>query len=193
MKALIGLGNPGPNYAETRHNVGFLFLDVIASMQTFPPFQEKFSGALTKQTIGEHPLYLFKPLQYMNRSGPPLQAFMQYYKLQPSDVCVFYDEADLLLGKIRIKQGGGNGGHNGIKSIEHSIGKDFWRCRIGIGRPSHPHQELSAYVLGKLTETEKTEYNKIFSILGENISFLIKESPQKFLQETTNSLAQSRS
>ena len=166
MKALIGLGNPGSKYEETRHNVGFLFLDALALLQTFPPFQEKFSGALTKKVIGEQPIYLFKPLQYMNRSGPPLQVFMHYYKLQPSDICVFYDEADLLPGKIRLKQGGGNGGHNGIKSIEHSIGKDFWRCRIGIGRPSHPQQELSDYVLGKLTEAEKTEYNKIFSILG---------------------------
>ena len=132
-RLIVGLGNPGPEYANTRHNVGFWFVDQIAAQLrvTLAP-QAKFHGLAAR--AGE--LWLLQPTTFMNRSGQAVAALANFYKIAPSEILVIHDELDLPPGGIRLKQGGGNGGHNGLKDIQAKLGTpDFWRLRLGIGHP----------------------------------------------------------
>lgn len=132
-RLIVGLGNPGPEYEATRHNVGFWFVDQLANelKMTLAP-QGKFHGLAARS--GE--LWLLQPTTFMNRSGQAVAALANFYKIAPSEILVIHDELDLLPGAIRLKQGGGNGGHNGLKDIQARLGSpDFWRLRLGIGHP----------------------------------------------------------
>ena len=137
MRLLVGLGNPGPGHARQRHNVGFMALDAIAAAHGIAPFRarSKFSGEIAEGTIGNTRVLALKPTTFMNNSGQAVGAAMQFHKLEAQDVIVLHDELDLAPGKVRAKLGGGNAGHNGLRSIAAHIGSDFWRVRIGIGHP----------------------------------------------------------
>ena len=148
MQLWVGLGNPGPQYAMHRHNVGFMAADVIADMHGFPAPAKKFQGWLQDGRIGRHRVLILKPGTFMNESGRSVRAALDFYKLTPQDVTVFYDELDLAPMKIKIKQGGGAAGHNGIRSMIQHIGDDFRRVRIGIGHPGHKDR-VTPWVLGK--------------------------------------------
>ena len=132
-RLIVGLGNPGPEYEATRHNVGFWFVDQLADkLKVSLAPQTKFYGRAGR--IGE--LWLLQPTTYMNRSGQSVAALANFYKISPAEILVIHDELDLPPGGIRLKQGGGNGGHNGLKDIQAKIGTpDFWRLRLGIGHP----------------------------------------------------------
>jgi PTH1 family peptidyl-tRNA hydrolase len=134
MKLFVGLGNPGSSYARNRHNIGFMAMDRIASDHGFGPWKSKFQGEVTEGRLGSDKVLLLKPGTFMNRSGQSVQAAMQFYKLEPSDVVVFHDELDLAPGKCRVKQGGGHAGHNGLRSIHGHIGEAYGRVRLGIGK-----------------------------------------------------------
>jgi len=135
MRLFVGLGNPGPKYAGQRHNVGFMIVDEIARRHGFPPWRRRFQGECTESTIGAERVILLKPTTYMNESGRAAGEAVKFYKLSLSDVVAFHDELDLPPGKLRIKKGGGNAGHNGLRSLTAHIGNDYRRVRVGIGHP----------------------------------------------------------
>jgi peptidyl-tRNA hydrolase, PTH1 family len=152
---LVGLGNPGAAYASTRHNVGFMLLEALHRQENLPAWERKFHAETVKTTRWKHPpTLLLKPQTYMNRSGQAVQAAMAFYKIELEHVIVVHDELDLPLGTLRTKTGGGNAGHNGLKSIEAAVGNAFTRVRLGIGRPAHKEQ-VSDYVLSAFTNDEQ--------------------------------------
>ena len=137
IRIIVGLGNPGPEYERTRHNAGFRFLDALADKNggTFRN-EPKFKGEIARARIAGEEVWLLKPLTFMNSSGESVSAVANYYKIKPEEILVVHDEMDLLPGCMRIKQGGGNAGHNGLKSITQQLGTpNFWRLRLGIGHP----------------------------------------------------------
>ena len=134
MWLVVGLGNPGSQYARTRHNIGFMAIDGLAAAGV--NFASKFQGECAKVTLGGEDVLLLKPQTYMNLSGQSVQAAMTFYKIPPAQMIVLHDEVDLSLGKLRIKQGGGANGHNGLKDIDARVGANYWRIRLGVGRPT---------------------------------------------------------
>ncbi|SEO95055.1 peptidyl-tRNA hydrolase [Salinihabitans flavidus] len=146
MQLFVGLGNPGAKYARNRHNIGFMAVDRIAEDHGFGPWKARFQGQLTEGRLGDEKVLLLKPETYMNLSGQSVGEAVRFYKLTAQDVTVFHDELDLAPGKLKVKQGGGHAGHNGLRSIGQHIGADFRRVRLGIGHPGHKDL-VSAYVL----------------------------------------------
>ncbi len=159
MKLLVGLGNPGPKYAAHRHNIGFMAVDALASAFDFGPAKARFQAETREGTLpapggGQDKVLLMKPTTFMNESGRAVGEAARFYRLTVDDVIVFHDELDLEAGKIRIKQGGGNAGHNGLRSLSAHLGNDYWRVRIGIGHPGHKDR-VSGYVLGDFAKAER--------------------------------------
>lgn len=162
MQLWVGLGNPGPQYAMHRHNIGFMTVDVLADFYNFPAPSKKFQGWAQEGRIGQKKILLLKPATFMNESGRSVRAALDFYKLSPQDVTVFYDELDLAPMKIKVKQGGGAAGHNGIRSMIQHIGEDFRRIRMGIGHPGHKDR-VTGYVLGNFA---KAELDPLSDLLG---------------------------
>jgi PTH1 family peptidyl-tRNA hydrolase len=146
MLLLVGLGNPGPEYARQRHNVGFIAVDAIHRRHGFQPWRRRFSGEIAEGTLSGEKVLLLKPLTYMNDSGRSVQDAARFYKLEPKDIVVMHDEVDLPPGKTRMKTGGGAAGHNGLRSIDAAIGQDYRRLRIGVGHPG-VKEAVPGYVL----------------------------------------------
>ncbi|WP_181351149.1 aminoacyl-tRNA hydrolase [Thalassobacillus sp. CUG 92003] len=156
MKCIVGLGNPGKKYAKTRHNIGFMIIDELAERNHWELQKEKFKSFYTVEHVAGEKVLIVKPQTYMNLSGEAVRQFMDYYELDVEDVLVIYDDLDLPPGKIRLRQKGGHGGHNGIRNIIEQVNaKDFNRLRVGIGRPKGPMSVVD-YVLG-MFDSEQTE------------------------------------
>ena len=153
----VGLGNPGSSYAKNRHNVGFMALDYLAEAYRFADWRQTKPAAETSGLVGTTKIRLLKPLSYMNRSGLPIAQMAKYYDIAPENILVFHDDIDLGAGKIRVKQGGGHGGHNGLRDIDRHIGKEYWRVRIGVGRPDR-RQDVDKWVLSDFTKQEQTDW-----------------------------------
>jgi PTH1 family peptidyl-tRNA hydrolase len=157
MKLVVGLGNPGKKYEQTRHNVGFEVIDKCQQLIKVELNQTKFKGTYGVARIGSEKIYLLKPLTYMNLSGESVGPLMNYFKMTPEDLLVIYDDLDLPPGTIRLRQKGSHGGHNGMKSIIQHIGTDqFKRIRVGVGRPD-PGESVPDYVLGTFPPQERGE------------------------------------
>ena len=154
MLLFVGLGNPGGKYARNRHNIGFMALDQIASDHGFGPWKSKFQAELTEGKLGSEKVMLLKPMTFMNLSGQSVGEAMRFYKLTPAEITVFHDELDLAPGKLRVKQGGGHAGHNGLRSIHQHIGADYQRIRLGIGHPGHKDR-VAGYVLSDFAKAEE--------------------------------------
>jgi PTH1 family peptidyl-tRNA hydrolase len=155
LRLVVGLGNPGPEHALTRHNVGFWFVDALAhAAEARFRDHRKHQAELARIKIGEHELLLVKPQTYVNRSGLAIRSIAEYYRVQPGEILVVYDELDLPVGTVRLKRGGGAGGHNGVKDTIAHIGDDFWRLRIGIGHPGNK-AEVIDYVLKRAPHEEE--------------------------------------
>ncbi|NBV06365.1 MAG: aminoacyl-tRNA hydrolase [Proteobacteria bacterium] len=171
MYLLVGLGNIGPEYESTRHNFGFLLLDQIIDDYDFTLQSKKFKSEVFSGVIADQRIIALKPQTFMNRSGIAVLEAANFYKINPKNILVFHDDLDLALGKIRVKTGGGNAGHNGLKSLDEMIGKHYTRLRLGIGRPESKEYQTADYVLGKFAcdEIEKVK------IINEKISELIEE------------------
>ncbi len=135
MQLIVGLGNPGRDYANNRHNIGFLAVDRIAARYSFPPPRSRYQGLIQEGAIDGAKVILLKPMTYMNESGRAVGEAVRFYKMALDQVTVIYDEIDLVAGKVRVKRGGGSAGHNGIRSIDAHIGKDYRRVRLGVGHP----------------------------------------------------------
>ena len=156
VQLIVGLGNPGPKYAQTRHNVGFLFVDELARGKgaTFR-HEAKFHGEACKLHLDGHELWLLKPMTFMNRSGQAVAALARFYRIPPQAILVVHDELDIPAGQLRLKQGGGHGGHNGLRDIINQLGsREFLRLRIGIGHPGTA-REVTNYVLGKASPDDR--------------------------------------
>ena len=154
MLLFAGLGNPGRQHAGQRHNIGFMALDALARAHNAPPFRTKFQGLASELTLAGERVALLKPETYMNESGRAVGEALRFYKLEPKDVVVFHDELDIAAGTVRVKTGGGNAGHNGLRSITAAIGNDYRRVRLGIGHPGHKDLVLN-YVLGPFAKSEQ--------------------------------------
>lgn len=156
LKCIVGLGNPGPRYTDTRHNVGFWLLDEIARRyQANFKEESKYKGELALANTPSGDVRLLKPLTFMNNSGASVAPLIRFYKIEPANTLVIYDDLDLPVGTVRLKKGGGHGGHNGLRDIVQQSGsKDFLRLRLGIGHPGHADQ-VSSYVLGKPSPDDK--------------------------------------
>lgn len=152
---MVGLGNPGPEYAGHRHNIGFMALDAIAEAYGFAPWRSKFSSRISEGQLGGTKVMLQKPETFMNRSGLAVSQAAHFYKLALDDLLILHDELDLAAGRLRIKEGGGVAGHNGLRSIAQSIGtRDFKRVRFGIGHPGDK-AKVTGHVLGNFSKADK--------------------------------------
>ena len=182
MQLWAGLGNPGPQYAMQRHNVGFMAADVIAEVHDFGAVQKKFSGWLQEGRIGREKILLLKPATYMNKSGQSVGEAMRYYKLEPQDVTVFHDELDLDPFRIKVKRGGGAAGQNGIRSIIQHIGDDFRRVRIGIGHPGDKSR-VTGHVLGNYAKAEQEPLVDMLSGIAAEAHWLAENDDARFMSD----------
>lgn len=183
MFLLVGLGNPGTKYSGNRHNVGFMALDMLAPRASW---RSKFHSQITTETIDDHDCILLKPETYMNESGRALQAAMTFYKLKPEQIVVIHDDLDLPFAKLRIKQGGGHGGHNGLRSIDAAIGKNYWRVRFGIdhprdilqalGAPAGTPADVSHHVLSDFNAPQRDVLPECLKALAQSLPLLLNSS-----------------
>jgi peptidyl-tRNA hydrolase, PTH1 family len=182
MQIWAGLGNPGPRYAMHRHNVGFMVVDALAAMMDLPEPQKKFQGWAQEARIGGDKIILLKPATFMNESGRSIRAAMDFYKLAPEDVTVFYDELDLAPFKLKVKIGGGAAGHNGIRSTIDHIGPDFRRIRIGIGHPGHK-DKVTGHVLGNWAKSEIDPLTDLLGAIAAEADWLAKGDDVRFMND----------
>lgn len=184
MKLFAGLGNPGAKYASNRHNIGFMAVEAIARAHGFAPWRAKFQGEVSEGVLGSEKVILLKPLTFMNLSGQSVGAALRFYKLDPADLVVFHDELDLAPGKLRLKQGGGHAGHNGLRSIHEHIGPDYGRLRLGIGHPGHKDR-VSAYVLSDFAKADQDWLDDLLRGIAEGAPALATGDAARF----TNTVA----
>ncbi len=182
MQLWVGLGNPGPKYTMHRHNVGFMACDVLAEMHSFGPVQKKFQGWVQEGRIGSHRILLLKPATFMNESGRSVGEAMRFYKLELDALTVFHDELDLAPFKVKVKQGGGTAGHNGLRSIDKHLGADFRRVRLGIGHPGHKDR-VSSYVLGNYVKAEQDDLVTMLGAVGGEAEWLANGDEPRFMSE----------
>lgn len=179
---LIGLGNPGSKYAHNRHNAGFMVIDSLHAKYGKGTEQRKFGGALSEAVIDGRKLLLFKPLSYMNNSGLPAVELVRFFKIPLENIIVFHDELDLPLAKVRVKTGGGHGGHNGLKSLDAHLGADYKRVRIGIGHPGDKNL-VSDYVLNDFSKEERPAVASLLADITQHISLLIAGDDAGFMNK----------
>lgn len=180
MYLVVGLGNPGKEYANTRHNAGFMAADEISRRFSFSTFREKFDGLVAEGNIGGEKVLLLKPQTYMNLSGNSVVKAAFFYKILPQNVIVIHDDMDLKLGQIKAKCGGSSGGHNGIKSIDSQISPNYNRIRIGVGHPEHQQNQVIDYVLSSFGREEKEILNQSIDTVADLIDILIKNGLPDF-------------
>jgi PTH1 family peptidyl-tRNA hydrolase len=182
MKLIVGLGNPGDKYAGNRHNIGFMAVDEIARGYTFGPWKKRFQGLTAEGQIGTEKCILLKPATYMNESGRAAGEAMRFYKLSPAEVIVIHDELDLKAGVVRVKTGGGNAGHNGLKSLSAYIGNDYKRVRLGIGHPGDKAAVIN-YVLQEFAKADKEWLVPFLDGIARGMDRLVEGEDAAFLNE----------
>ncbi|MEO5707384.1 MAG: aminoacyl-tRNA hydrolase [Alteraurantiacibacter sp.] len=180
MQLWVGLGNPGPQYAMHRHNVGFMAADVLAELHDFGPVQKKFQGWLQEGRIGGDKILLLKPATFMNESGRSVGEALRFYKLEVDALTVFHDELDLAPFKVKVKRGGGTAGHNGLRSIDQHLGADFRRVRLGIGHPGHKDR-VHGYVLGNFAKAEIDPLTDMLAALSAEAAWLAEGNDARFM------------
>jgi PTH1 family peptidyl-tRNA hydrolase len=179
MLLFVGLGNPGERYAGNRHNIGFMAVQAIAKRYDIAPWRRKFQGVAVEGTIAAEKLLLLLPGTFMNESGRAVAEAAHFYKLESGNVLVFHDEAELTPGKVRVKLGGGNAGHNGLRSITEHIGNDYRRVRLGVGHPGNKDL-MEAYVLQDFTKSERPWVDALCEIVADNAGLLIEGKDSTF-------------
>jgi PTH1 family peptidyl-tRNA hydrolase len=192
MQLFVGLGNPGDKYTQTRHNIGFMALDQIAGDHGFGPWRSKFQGQLSEGRLGGTSVVLLKPQTFMNLSGQSVGEAMRYFKLTAQDVTVFHDELDLAPGKVRVKDGGGHAGHNGLRSLHQHIGPDYARVRLGIGHPGHKDR-VAGYVLSNFAKADEGWLDDVLRGLSDGAPELARGDNAKFLNAVALRVAPPRS
>jgi PTH1 family peptidyl-tRNA hydrolase len=183
MFLIAGLGNPGEKYENTRHNVGFLFLDYLADMLKVSFSSSKWQAQTAKAHLSGNQLLLLKPETYMNKSGYSVAAAASYYKIPKENIIVIHDDIDLMFGQLKVAVNRGSGGHNGIKSIVEHIGsQDFVRIRVGIGRPDTPIP-VDRYVLSKLSKSEIEELRERYQIMVQGVEYILCQDVKKAMNK----------
>ncbi|RWC61957.1 aminoacyl-tRNA hydrolase [Mesorhizobium sp.] len=184
MLLFAGLGNPGAKYAGNRHNVGFMAADAIARRHSFSPWSKKFQGLISEGTLGGEKIVLIKPQTFMNLSGQSVGEALRFYKLELSALTVFYDEIDLAEGKLRVKTGGGAGGHNGIRSIDGHVGNAYRRVRIGVGHPG-VKEMVQHHVLGDFAKADREWLEPLLDAIADNAAMIVKGDESGFMNKAS--------
>ncbi len=185
MWIIAGLGNPGSDYAQHRHNVGFMAIDAIYqeySNDFKPSWAKKYKSQINTGVIGDEKVILMKPQTYMNLSGEAVQAAASFYKIPPSHIIAIHDELDLEPGQCRVKKGGGAGGHNGLRSIDQHLGKEYWRIRVGIGHPGDK-DKVHDYVLNNFRKSDDVWLETLLDKLAQNIGFMFDDKPAELMNK----------
>lgn len=187
MKLFVGLGNPGARYARNRHNVGFMAVERIAERHAFGPWRKRFQGLAADGEIAAERVLLLKPETYMNESGRSVGEAARFLKIPLADIVVFYDEIDLAPGKIKVKTGGGNAGHNGLRSISHLVGNDYQRVRIGVGHPG-VKELVAGYVLSDFAKSDVGWLDPLLDGIAQASGRLAAGDPARFLTDLARML-----
>ena len=183
MLLWVGLGNPEPSMARNRHNIGFMALDVIASRHGFSPWRQRFKGLVAEGVVGGQKILALKPLTYMNSSGESVQAAAAFFKLPVESITAFHDELDLAPGKMRVKQGGGAAGHNGLRSMDRMLGDpNYWRVRLGIGHPGAKERVLG-YVLGDFGKEDRDWLVRLLDAVADSAALLATDKIPDFMSK----------
>lgn len=182
MQLWTGLGNPGPQYAMHRHNIGFMAVDAIHRRHSFSPWAKKFKAEIADGEIAGEKVLLMKPQTFMNLSGEAVGEAMRFYKLKPADIVAIHDELDLPAGRARMKTGGGHGGHNGLKSLDAHCGKDYRRLRLGIGHPGDK-ERVHGHVLGDFAKVDRTWLDPLLDAIADNADLLLQPDESKLLNK----------
>ena len=179
LRIIVGLGNPGPEHQITRHNVGFWFVDLLARRHggEFRDYR-KYSGETARVTIDGQELILLKPTTYMNRSGLSVRQISDFYKIVPDDILVAHDELDLPVGSVRLKNGGGHGGHNGLRDTIAHVGENFWRLRLGIGHPGNK-AEVIDYVLTRAPRVEEDLILEAVATAADSVPLILEQGAER--------------
>ncbi len=183
MFLIVGLGNPGEKYKITKHNFGFLCLDDIIKKYDFSIKSKKSSYELFSGDINGYKILILKPLKYMNLSGTPILEVKSFYKIKLENIVVIHDDLDVDFGRIKLKLGGGNAGHNGLKDIDDKIGKNYLRLRLGIGRPENDNYEISDYVLSKFSKDDLIKVDEINQKISNLFPLIFKEDKNDFINK----------
>jgi peptidyl-tRNA hydrolase, PTH1 family len=191
MLLFVGLGNPGGNYANHRHNVGFMAVDEIVRRHNFLPAQKRWQSLTFEGRMGSEKILILKPQSFMNESGQAVSQAIRFFKLTPADVFVFHDELDLAFGKVKVKVGGGAAGHNGIRSIISHIGADFTRVRIGIGHPGQKSR-VHHHVLGDFSRAESRDLKTVLETVASEVGYLADSDTPRFLSQIALTLSPQR-
>ncbi len=187
MKLFVGLGNPGRDYAKHRHNVGFMAVEQIADHNNFGPWKNRFQGEVSDGRLDGERILVLKPQTYMNESGRSVAAAARYLKIAPEDVVVFYDEIDLAAGKLKVKVGGGNAGHNGLRSISQHFDNDYQRIRIGVGHPGNKSQ-VANYVLSNFAKADLTWLEPMLNEIAKAAPLLANDQSDRFLSDVVRAV-----
>jgi PTH1 family peptidyl-tRNA hydrolase len=179
MLLYVGLGNPGPEYAGNRHNIGFMAVQAVARRHDIAPWRRRFQGVAVEGAIAGEKLLLLLPGTFMNESGRAVAEAANFYKLEAGSVVVFHDEAELAPGKVRVKKAGGNAGHNGLRSITEHIGNDYHRVRLGIGHPGDKNL-MERHVLANFAKDEMPWVEALLDIVADNVALLIEGKDSTF-------------
>jgi peptidyl-tRNA hydrolase, PTH1 family len=188
MQLIVGLGNPGDRYAGNRHNIGYMAVDEIVRRHGFGPWRTRFQGQMSEGRMGALRLLALKPETYMNESGRSVGEALRFYKLAPAALLVFHDDLDLRLGKVKVKQGGGAGGHNGLRSLDAHIGPDYRRVRLGIGHPGHKDL-VHPYVLMNFFKDEVKTVEKLIDAVAGELPKLIAGDEGAFMSRVAHLMA----
>lgn len=184
MRIIAGLGNPGQKYQNNRHNVGFMAADAIARRHSFSPWTKKFQGLVAEGNLGGEKVLIIKPQTYMNLSGQAVGEAMRFYKLSPDDLIVLYDEIDLAPAKVRLKTGGGSGGHNGIRSLDAHCGAAYRRVRIGIGHPG-VKELVHGHVLGDFAKADAEWLEPLLDAIADAAPMLVAGDDNGFMNKVS--------
>ena len=183
MHLVVGLGNPGRRYASTRHNAGFMAVDTLSGRTGAECSRSQFGALVDRTDVGSNPVVLAKPQSFMNRSGQPVASLRGYYKVEPDHVVVVHDELDLPFGTVKVKLGGGHGGHNGLRDImKHLSGKDFVRVRIGVSRPP-PGWDVANYVLAPWTGDEQAQLDDVMRRAVDAVEIIVSDGAKAAMNQ----------
>ncbi len=191
MFVIVGLGNPGKKYDRTRHNVGFMLVDKLQRSYGTGKWRRKFQGELAEGNIGGKKILFFKPQTYMNLSGNAVGELIRFYKLMPEQILVAYDDLDLNLGDIKVRDSGSAAGHNGVKSLLQAMPKNFTRIRVGIGRPGNCMQ-VTEYVLAPITNAELASYEQLNKSIEKHIPQLLDNKKSIFIEQVKNDIQKNK-
>ncbi len=187
MRLIVGLGNPGPDYAATRHNIGFMAVEAIHARHGFTAWRSKFAAEIAEGLIGSEKVLLMKPQTFMNRSGRAVAEAVGIFKLPPEEVLVLHDEIDLAPAKVRVRAGGGAAGHNGIRSLIEAIGPDFRRVRLGIGRPAD-RGEVHNFVLQAFAKSDREWVESLCDAVAERTPLLLAGEDSRFMSDIAHAM-----